>query len=75
MRALLHPFTSKRPPANAVAIDDTELTILLLLGENVYEPMAIRCAAQLARSPHIHSTNLARLAIMEKCERVLANIA
>jgi hypothetical protein len=58
-----------------VALDNHELTILLLIGENAYDPTAIRCAAQLARSPENQPARLARLAIMEKCERVLAYIA
>jgi hypothetical protein len=57
------------------ALGDDELTILLLVGENPYEPAAIRCAAQLARSPHVKPAQLARLAIMENCERVLTHIA
>jgi hypothetical protein len=57
------------------ALDNDELTILLLVGENPYEPAAIRCAAQLARSPDIRPDRLVRLAVMEKCERVLAHIA
>ena len=57
------------------ALGNDELTILLLIGENPYDPMAIRCAAQLARSPGIKPSRLARLAVMEKCERVLAHIA
>jgi len=58
-----------------LALNDEELTILLLLGENPYEPAAIRCAAQLARSPHVDPVRLSRLAIKQKCERVLAHIA
>jgi len=69
-----------RPDARSLSIPsatlgDDELTILLLVGENPYEPAAIRCAAQLARSPHVDPAQLARLAIMEKCERVLTHIA
>lgn len=56
-------------------LPDDELTILLLIGENSYEPIAIRCAAQLARSTTITPSRLARLAVMEKCERVLTHIA
>ena len=56
-------------------LGNDELTILLLVGENSYEPAAIRCAAQLARSPDIRPDRLVRLAVMEKCERVLAHIA
>lgn len=62
-------------PEAAKAISDTELTILLLAGENPYEPAAIRCAGQLARSPRVQPGQLAQLAIMEKCQRVLAHIA
>lgn len=56
-------------------LSDEELTILLLIGENPYAPTAIRCAAQLARSPHVDPARLARLAIMEKTQRVLGHIA
>jgi hypothetical protein len=63
----------KAPPTEVLG--DDELVILLLLGENPYEPMAIRCAAQLARSSRIDPVRLARLARMEKTERVLAHIA
>ena len=62
-------------PALADELGDEELTILLLVGENPYEPTAIRCAAQLARSRLVNPAKLARLALMEKCERVLAHIA
>ena len=63
------------PAVSSVELSDLELTVLLLLGENTYNPTAIRCAAQLARSPRVDPLRLARLAIMEKCERVLAHIA
>ena len=56
-------------------LTDTELTILLLIGENPYEPTAIRCAAQLARSPLVDPFTLTQLAVMEKTERVLGHIA
>lgn len=62
-------------PCRNVELGNDELTILLLVGENRYEPTAIRCAAQLARSPDIEPIRLARLALREKCERVLAHIA
>jgi hypothetical protein len=54
---------------------DTELTILLLVGENRYEPVAIRCAAQLAQSAHVNPVDLSHLAVKEKTERVLVHIA
>lgn len=66
---------SVAPPVSTEALGDDELTTLLLIGENPYEPVAIRCAAQLARSPSVDAARLARLAVMEKCERVLAHIA
>jgi hypothetical protein len=62
-------------PPSVESLGDDELTILLLAGENPYEPTAIRCAAQLARSTSIDPAKLARLAVMEKCERVLSHIA
>lgn len=62
-------------PSSRESLGDDELTILLIIGENPHNPTAIRCAAQLARSPHIDPVRLARLAIMEKCERVLGHIA
>ena len=74
-----HHYASNRPPLldppSTQALGDDELTILLLIGENAYEPTSIRCAAQLARSPLITPAKLVRLAVMEKCERVLAHIA
>jgi hypothetical protein len=56
-------------------LPDEELTILLLLGENAYAPNAVRCAAQLARSPGIVVGHLAELAIRHKTSRVLSHIA
>jgi hypothetical protein len=61
--------------SSVCSLGDDELTILLLSGENPHEPTAIRCAAQLARSPSIDPARLAKLAVMEKCERVLSHIA
>ena len=56
-------------------LSDEELVALLLLGEQPYEPFAIRCAAQLARSPHIDPARLVRLARHERVGPVLAHIA
>jgi hypothetical protein len=56
-------------------LSDEELAILLMIGENPYEPTAIRCAAQIARSPFVDPLRLAKLAVMEKTERVLSHIA
>lgn len=66
---------SLRNPPGLADFSDEELAILLLLGENPYEPAAIRCAAQIARSPRVGPARLSRLAVMEKTERVLAHIA
>jgi hypothetical protein len=70
------PFSASgvRDPGQEFLADE-ELTILLLLGENAYAPMAIRCAAQLARSPRIAAGRLAALAIRHKTCRVLSYIA
>lgn len=77
-RGCLHYAPSSSVDAPLVSLDkldDNELTILLLVGENTYEPSAIRCAAQLARSTRIDPKKLASLAVMEKCQRVLSYIA
>jgi hypothetical protein len=64
------------PPEPATGnISDEELVVLLILGENAYEPMAVRCAAQLARASGIDPKGLARLSAQQKTERVLAHIA
>ena len=68
-----HRFEKARP--SSVELPDDELTILLLIGENPYQPNAIRCAAQMARSTHVDPIRLSHLAVMEKTERVLAHIA
>lgn len=62
-------------PIGRDLLSDEELAIILLAGENPYNPTAIRCAAQLARSPHVDPVNLARLARLEKTDRVLTHIA
>jgi hypothetical protein len=56
-------------------LPNDQLTILLLVGEHPYQPLAIRCAAQLARSADVRAERLVELAIREKCERVLTHIA
>jgi hypothetical protein len=63
------------PDPGRLKLPDAELTILLLSGENPYHPTAIRCAAQLARSPHTDPENLAQLAARYKTQRVLSHIA
>jgi hypothetical protein len=78
LRGCLHYAASaqtlKSPPSRA-ELTNEELVILLLIGENPYEPTAIRCAAQLARSPEIDPLRLANLAVREKTERTLSHIA
>lgn len=73
-----HYRSGTRPVSDlpqAEALGDDELVILLLLGENAYEPVAIRCAAQLVRSPRVDPIRVARLARLEKTGRVLAHVA
>lgn len=57
------------------ALCDNELVILLLHGHYRYEPMAIRCAAQLLKSPKIIPAKITKLAICERCETPLKYIA
>lgn len=56
-------------------LPNDELAILLLSGSQTYDPMAIRCAAQLLRSPEIDPRRLVFLAIREKTQRPLLHIA
>lgn len=56
-------------------LPNDELAILLIAGENPYDPIAIRCAAQIARAQDVEPGRLARLAVMEKTIRVLSHIA
>jgi hypothetical protein len=57
------------------SLPNEEVIIVLLVGENPFLPVAIRCAAQMAKSPGVSPFKLARLAKIEKTERVLAHIA
>lgn len=52
-----------------------ELAVLLLLGEHVFEPFLVRCAAALLRVAPMNAIRLARLARRERCACVLAYIA
>ncbi len=56
-------------------ISNTELVALLLLNQQNYSPTAIRCAAQLARSPDVTAPQLALVAKKERIERQLSHIA
>jgi hypothetical protein len=55
-------------------ISNAELATYLLLGENEYNPMAIRCGAQLLRSPENTPQELATLAKRNLTDRVLSYI-
>jgi hypothetical protein len=74
-RGCSHYAAAGRPPPDFddKAITNEELVSLLLLGETAFEPMAIRCAAQL-----ISKTNPVRLgqvASRERTGRILSYIA
>lgn len=69
----IEPALPARDPR--AALPDAELGILLLSGEHRFEPIAIRCAAQLLSGPGLDPARVARLARRERCERVLAHIA
>lgn len=70
------PAVSRQAPhVSRTTLADDELTILLLSGEYPYTPMALRCAAQMARSPGIQPRRLAQLAVRERADRVLSHIA
>ena len=56
-------------------LSDDELSILLLHGNYRYEPMAVRCAAQLLKSLFISPGHVAFLAVQERCEIPLRYIA
>lgn len=54
---------------------DLELAIALCSAAQCYEPVYVRCAAQLLGGPNTTSVALAQLARMERCEAVVAHIA
>ena len=56
-------------------LSDDELVVLLIHGNYRYEPMAIRCAAQLLKSERIDTRKVAFLSIRERCETALHYIA
>ena len=56
-------------------LSDNELVILLLHGNNQYEPMAVRCAAQLLKSKFIDPLAVTKLAVQERTEAQLHYIA
>jgi hypothetical protein len=72
-----HHYAPAFPPSETDpglnAISNEELVALLLLGANEFEPIAIRCAAQLADRCDVEK--LALLAKRERVGRTLAYIA
>jgi len=66
--------TSVNDPG-AENLSDAELAIALISGAQEYHPMRIRCAAQLLGKPGLDAQAASRLALMERCEAVLAHIA
>ncbi len=62
-------------PADLPAISDGEIGVALCLGQNAYDLDALRVAAQFLSSPCIDAGRLCRLAVQERCEPVLLNIA
>lgn len=72
-----YPSRSQTPPRDPGLdqLPNDELAILLLSGSQDYDPIAIRCAAQLMRSPEIDPRRLAFLAVKEMAKRPLYHIA
>lgn len=56
-------------------LSDTELAVALCSGAQEYDPMLVRCAAQLLGAPDVSSAELVRLARRERCEQVIRHIA
>jgi hypothetical protein len=61
-------------PGRAV-LDNEQLIVLLLAGENPFQPFLVRAAAELLRAARIDGARLAWLARRERCAPVLAHIA
>lgn len=66
-------FPPMESDPGVASISNEELVALLLLGSNEFEPIAIRCAAQLAGDCSVEQ--LVRVARRERIERTLAYIA
>jgi hypothetical protein len=56
-------------------LSDLELAIALCSGAQQYNPVLVRCAAQLLGADGVSAAALARLARMERCETVIRHIA
>jgi len=65
---------SVRDPGQSV-LSNEELVVLLLHGNYRFEPMAIRCAAQLLKSSLIDPERVGFLAVKERCVIPLKHIA
>ena len=57
-----------------VALSDAELGMALISGAQEYDPQWMRCAAQLLSRPGLNTSDLVRLALMERCAPVLRYI-
>ena len=68
------PFASDLPPDNS-GLSNEEVAVALCLGQHPYNSAFIRAAAQLVSSPQTNAPRLARLAVMERVEPVLLDIA
>lgn len=71
MRDNVQPVTD---PGRA-ALSDAELAVALCSGAQAYDPVLVRCAAQLLGAPDIRPEEVVRLAQMERCECVMRHIA
>ncbi len=72
--ASIAPERSVTDPGEEI-LGQEELVVLLLSGENRFEPFLIRAAAELLRAVPIDRARLAWLARRERATRVLAHIA
>jgi hypothetical protein len=62
-------------PADTPELTNEEIGISLCLAHHSFDPIYIRAAAQLLSAPEIDPEEVVRLAVMERCEPVLAHIA
>lgn len=62
-------------PSDHPDLSNEEVAVALCLGQHPYNSTFIRAAAQLLSSPHTDAPRLARLAVMERVEPVLRQIA
>ncbi|HEY0455667.1 MAG TPA: hypothetical protein VGE41_04790 [Verrucomicrobiae bacterium] len=62
-------------PGDSPQVSDEELGVALCLGQNVYDAVLLRAAAQFLSSAAVSGSKLKRLAIMERVEPVLLFIA